>query len=90
MSSSGTDFVRGAIEVAERAIAFEKQRNYPVSIYFYNEACHLLERAIQEENNNPHCHQWEAKAKEYMERIQNLVAGNGILSDSYTFQKLYD
>ena len=71
------EFVRSAIEVAERAVAFDNQGNYAVAIYMYNEAHHLLERAAQEEESRggSKAAEWQAKASEYMARILVLNKG---------------
>jgi len=74
---SGMDFVRSTIEVAERAVAFESQQNFQAAIYFYQEARHLLDRAIQEDASPSGSlgQQLEAKSNEYLLRIQQLTAG---------------
>jgi len=76
MSSSALEFVRNAIQVAGRAVTFDREGNYQVAIYFYHEALALLQRAIQAEPQNE---QWKQKAQEYSDRdrIQVLQDGDG-------------
>jgi formaldehyde-activating enzyme involved in methanogenesis len=69
---SGEEYVRSAVQVVGRAVGFDREENYQVAIYFYNEAVHLLQRAIEEE---PDKEQWRVKAQEYSNRIQVLQEG---------------
>jgi len=72
MAEANAIFTKHALNLAERAVHFENEKNYEKAVEFYAQASKCLDVLVEKETNNERRDIFLAKRDEYAKKVLGL------------------